>query len=193
MKNLFLAFLLIGVFVYTGCGDDDEDDTRFGEVALRHDGGNVTGPFLPAGVHEFIVRFDAEELAEYDGRTLDRVEFFLGELPASISVFVFEGTDPDFPSTTIYGQDISNRVNTTGWITHRPAEVIEVNGDRDLWFSILVELEQEQRSIGCDAGPRELGGDLLLREFDDNIVSFGDVTSESVNWNIRGYLAPEAE
>lgn len=189
MKHLLYAFLLIGLFVYTGCQDDD--DSFFGEVALRHDGANVTGPFLPAGIHEFLVRFDADEMADYDGRTLDRIEFFLGEIPASIAVFVLEGTEPDFASTVLYAQDISNRVNSTGWITHRPAELIQVNGDRDLWFSIQVELLQEQRSIGCDEGPSEIGGDLLLREFDNAIVSFGDITSESVNWNIRGYLAPE--
>lgn len=190
MKHLLLIFLALATLTFTGCGDDD-DDAGSNEVALRHDGANVTGPFMPAGTHEFLVRFDANDIDQYVGRTLDRIEFFLGELPAGVGVAILDGTQPGFPDNEVYFRDIGSRVNSTGWITHRLAETVVVEQGRDLWFSIIVVLDQEQRSVGCDAGPREDGGDLLLREFDNDFITFADATGESVNWNIRGYLAPE--
>lgn len=190
MKYLLYLTLVCGVFLGTGCNNDDDDDGDFGEVALRHDGANVTGPFLLAGQHEFLVRFDAATLSQYVGRNLDRIEFYLAELPAGIGVAVLDGTEIGFPENDLYFRDIGSRVNATGWVTHRMAETITVQEGRDLWFSIVVALDQEQRSVGCDAGPRQAGGDFLLRETDDDFVTFADVTGESVNWNIRGYLAP---
>jgi hypothetical protein len=191
MKYLLYLTLVCGVFLGTGCNNDDDDDGDFGEVTLRHDGANVTGPILPAGQHEFLVRFDAATLSQYVGRDLDRIEFYLGELPAGIGIAVLDGTEIGFPETPgLYFRDIGSRVNATGWVTHRMAETVTVQEGRDLWFSIVVALDQEQRSVGCDAGPREAGGDFLLRETDDDFVTFADITGESVNWNIRGYLAP---
>lgn len=191
MKQYLLILLAISTLFISSCVGDDDDQNNGGEVELRHDGPNATGPFLPAGQHEFLAQFDANDISRYQGRVLDRIEFFLGELPSSLGVAVLTGDNPDFPSTEIYFRDISNRITTTGWQSHRIADLIEV-GDRDLWFSIIVVHDQEQRSVGCDEGPRQAGGDWLLREADQDYITFADVTNggESVNWNIRGILAP---
>lgn len=193
MKNFLLALLILPVLCFTACGDDeDANDDNFGEVTLRHDGANVTGPFLPAGIHQFLVRFDAVDLRQYEGRRLDRVEFYLGEVPSSLGVVVLNGTNPNFPDQEIFYRDITNRINGTGWITHRLNEDVFLT-DNDLWLAIEVTHDQEQRSVGCDAGPRDPGGDWLLRQQDDDYVTFGEISTESVNWNIRGVLAPEGE
>lgn len=192
MKQYLLILLAISALFISSCGDDDDDQNNNGEVELRHDGPNLTGPFLPAGQHEFLVHFDAADINQYQGRILDRIEFFLGELPAGLGVAVLTGSNPNFPDTEIYFRDISNRITTTGWQTHRLSELIEI-GTEDIWFSIIVVLDQQQRSVGCDAGPRQVGGDWLLRETDQDFITFADVTGggESVNWNIRGVLAAE--
>lgn len=192
MKNFFLIFLALGALLVSGCGNDDDDNNgnNAGEVELRHDGPNLTGPTLPAGQHEFLVQFDADEISQYQGRTLDRIEFFLGQLPSAVGVAVLTGDDPNFPDNEVYFQDITNRITTTGWQTHRLADLVEVT-DRDLWFSIIVVHDQTQQSVGCDEGPRQPGGDWLLRETDQDFITFADaVPGESVNWNIRGILAP---
>lgn len=189
MKNILTILLAFSVLFISSCQDDDDN---FGETTLTHATENVSGPFLPAGTHEFLVHFDAADLAQYAGRRLDRIEFFLGELPAGVGVAVQSGSNPNFPSDQVYFRDIGSRVNATGWISHRLAETVTI-GDLDLWLNVIVSLDQQQRSVGCDAGPRKTGGDWLLRQQDNDYITFADITGESVNWNIRGILAPEGE
>jgi len=46
------------------------------------------------------------------------------------------------------------------------------------------------QTIGCDAGPNSTGGDWLYQESDGRWLTFQQrTTTESINWNIRGFVS----
>lgn len=187
MKYLFFLFLSFTVLFATGCEDDDAVGNT--EELLRHDGNNVTGPTLGNGLHEFAARFTSNELAGVQGRQLDAIRFYLGQIPSSVEVVIYGQGTIDSPGPERYSRDITNRITTTGWQEHRILEDIELL-DEDIWFSIAVLHQNAQQSVGCDAGPAQPGGDQIFRATDTNWITFRSI-GESVNWNIRGVLRPE--
>lgn len=188
MKNfrlllLFLPILLLAV----GCGDDDDG---LQEDILQHDGPNLTGPILDFGLHELSARFTASELAPFEGRRIESVRFFLGDIPAGTEVVIYGEGSPDRPGSERYSRDITNRITTTGWNEHVLNSPVEI-GDEDIWITIAVLHDQRQQSVGCDAGPAQPGGDFIFYADEPDWLTFRDATGESVNWNIRAVLQPE--
>jgi hypothetical protein len=189
MKNVMLLALL-SLLAITAC-QDDEDDTgpNPSENELRYDGPNATGPLLEAGTHEAAVRFPANYLQDFQGRELEVINFFLGQLPAACEARVYEGsTAEDEPETMIYSFDLSTLVEAPSWNRLTLTNPIVI-GEEDLWLSIVLTHDQEQQSIGCDTGPNQPNGDWLYKSTDGQWRPYTERTSESVNWNIRGELS----
>ncbi len=175
-------FLLFAAFFVAACSDDDNPVP---DNVLRLDGENVSGPVLVTGEHELAVHFNTNIMADFAGRQLTEIEFFVGEtLPANCRVRVYNG-GTSAPGTQIYEFDVTNGLQTLRWNKHILATPIDLNGG-DLWLSVFVMLNSEQRPIGCDAGPRKDGGDWLFSSTDGQWRTFQARTNESVNWNIRG-------
>lgn len=167
------------------CGDDDTSPTP--DNILRLDGDNNSGPLLTAGEHELAVHFTAAKMADYVGKKLTEVEFFVGQpLPQNCKVRVYQG-GTNSPGTQAYEFDVTNGLQTTKWNKHKLSTPVELTGT-DLWLSVFVIHAAEQQSIGCDAGPRKDGGDWLFSSSDGEWKTYFDrtPTQESVNWNIRG-------
>lgn len=190
MKYLLFLFLSFSLFLTTGCGEDDDNGAT--EEILNHDGNNLTGPTLEAGLHEFAARFTSNELANFQGRQLDAIRFFLGQIPSSVEVVVYGQGTINSPGAERYSRDITSRISSNGWQEHRILEDIELL-DEDIWISIAVLHNQTQQSVGCDAGPAQPGGDQIFRATDPEWTTFRAATGggESVNWNIRAVLRPE--
>ncbi|MEL6275733.1 MAG: hypothetical protein AAFU03_11565 [Bacteroidota bacterium] len=186
MKNLLYAIISLSILFAAGCGDDDATV----QDVLQHDGPNLTGPTLGQGLHELAARFTAAELAPYVGRELDKISFYLRQIPASVEVVVYGQGDLNTPGPDRYARDITNRITTTGWIEHRLTEAIDIR-DEDIWISIAVLHDGPQQSVGCDTGPTQPGGDHLFLSTEPDWSTFSQLTGESVNWNIRAFLRPE--
>lgn len=188
MKKI-LFFALLASLSFMACNNDDDDPTpETPEDELRYDGPNQTGPVLEAGTYEAAVRFPASYLDAYEGRSIDAINFFLGDLPASCEVRVYEGTTADNePQTQIYSFDVSAGVEAPSWNRLALNDPIPVAGE-DLWLSIVLTHDAEQQSIGCDAGPNQVNGDWLYNSNDGQWLPYTDRTPERVNWNIRGEL-----
>lgn len=188
MKYVLLLFLSFTVLLASGCVDDDDNGTT--EELLRHDGDNLTGPTLAAGLHEFGARFTSNELTNVQGRQLDAIRFFLGQIPSSVEVVIYGQGTINSPGPERYSRNITNRITTTGWQEHRILEDIELLNE-DIWIVVAVLHQGLQQSVGCDAGPAQPGGDALFRATDANWTTFRAATGESVNWNIRAVLRPQ--
>lgn len=178
-------FLFLFAISIAACGDDDSNPTP--DNVLQHDGENNSGPLLAAGEHELAVHFPATTMADYVGKKLTEVEFFVGQpLPQNCKVRVYLG-GASSPGTLAYEFDVTSGLQTVKWNTHKISTPIDLTGD-DLWLGIFVVHAAEQQSIGCDAGPRNEGGDWLFSGSDSEWKSYVNRTGESVNWNIRGVV-----
>ena len=189
MKKV-LFFALLASLSFMACNNDDDDNPtpEPSENELRYDGPNATGPVLGAGTYEAAVRFPASYLDAYQGRSIDAIAFFLGELPASCIEKVYEGTTAgNEPQNEIYSFDVTSGIEAPRLNRLTLSDPIPV-ADEDLWLSIVFVHNGQQQSIGCDAGPNQPNGDWLYDSNDSQWLPYTDRTPESINWNIRGEL-----
>ena len=197
--NILFCFLLFGLFTYTGCGDDDDDPTdELGRDELRYDGPNFTAPLLPQNTYVYAAFFPESEVAEFAGRTLEEISFYLEEIPERVVIRVYEagGTDNE-PGREIYNVDVTARVdNDTGFFgdfyDHIIPGGILLDGT-GLWLGVEVQTPGGLQIVGCDAGDNyNPNGDRLQLANGNTWTSFREFTgSEEINWNIRGFLAEE--
>ncbi|MCP9237361.1 hypothetical protein [Lewinella sp. JB7] len=191
MKPSALPYILL-LFVpllWLGCKEDDPAVV----TTLNYDGPNVTAPQLPPGTNLFAAYFPPSETQPYTGRTLEKVTFYLTQVPLATRVVVFgEGPDDRTPGPELYRKDITARISNTEWIEDRLIPGIEITGE-GIWLAVEVELaDGEPFSVGCDAGRNySPNGDLLLLSNATQWAGFRDINGERVNWNIRGVLAAE--
>lgn len=176
-------FLLAAMLFMVACNDDDAGPVTDG--ILHYDGANNSGPVLAAGEHELAVHFPSETMADYTGKVLTEIDFFVGTpLPETCKVRVYKGGDTA-PDAQIYEFDVTSGLQTLSWNKHVLSTPVDLDGD-DLWLGVFVVHASEQQSIGCDAGPRKEDGDWLYQSLDSDWKTYAERTGESVNWNIRG-------
>ena len=191
--SLSLAlFLALGLFMFTGCGDDDAAVTA---DTLNYDGPNVTAPQNGAGLNTFAAFFTTDQTQPFAGRRLERVRFWLTRIPLATSVVVYaEGNTDRSPGAELYRVNLTQRIRNTGWNEHVLTTPVDVEADRGLWLAVEVDIENNgDQAIGCDSGASySPNGDRLLPSTGGVWTSFNEITgSETVNWNIRGVLADE--
>lgn len=186
-----LLCALTSLLVFSACQNDDDDFQPLRDNTLSYDGPNFTGPLLDAGFYEAAARFPAQLIQANQGRELDAVRFFMGELPAGCEVRIYEGTGANNqPQNLIFSQDVTNDLAVPGWnrLLLNPPIVL---GEDDLWLSIALQHDATQQSIGCDSGPNQPNGDWLYQSNDGLWLPYTERTPESVNWNIQGELKEE--
>ncbi len=190
MKRLLFLLALAMPLLWMGC-DDDNDDLIEDDV-LRYDGENFSAPSLPPGTSEMAVRFPASYLndEDYVGRTLEEVTFWVENIPDQCQIIIYEGGAPSLPGVRIYSQDVTAGLRPGAWFTHRLPSAIELSGE-DIWLSTRVTTDEAGTFIGCDNGPAQTNGDWILFSTNNQWQSFGRISPESVNWNIRGVLNEE--
>lgn len=188
MKLLQLPLFLLALLVWTGCDDEEAAVIE----TLSYDGPNVSAPQLPPGDNSLLVYFPPSETGKYVGRRLEKVRFYMSEIPLATSVVVYdEGPDDRTPGTERYRRDLTARINATGWFEDRLASPIEITGD-GLWLAIDVTIaEGSTFSVGCDAGRTyDRNGDLLQLSTNPSVIAgFQDINGETVSWNIRGVIS----
>ncbi len=177
-----LLFFMMAAMLFASCGDDDLPNI------LQYDGENVTGPLLDAGTHEAAVRFPASLLADYDGREMTSVQWFMGGQPDVCKLVIYGQGTSSSPGAKIVDVDVTNGIATPSWNEYTLSDPIVLGGE-DIWISIELLHSQTQQSIGCDAGPNRSNGDWLFSSSDSQWLPYTNRTSESINWNIRGIIS----
>ena len=180
-----LLLLSAVLLVLSACKKND--DNTF-ENVLNYDGDNATAPFLPGGAHEAAARFTAAEVAEFVGRELIEVSFYISNLPQSCEIRIYDEGDRDAPGTLLYSASVSNSLSANSWNTHELVNPIAINGD-DFWINIRVVPGGSQQSIGCDSGPADPNGDWILLSTGGSWETYRQLANESINWNIRGKVS----
>ena len=192
-----LLLLALGVFVYTGCEDDDPD--LLTQDVLAYDTDPVNAP--NGDWQEYGVYFPANLTQQFAGRELEIVNFILAEVPERTVVKIYlAGADDDSPGEQIYERDITSRINASGEIDHRLVTQGFLNGATELtlgsqgiWLGVEVAGTSPVpnfQSVACDNGSNfNINGNRVL--IDGIWTDFVSLGGEAVNWNIRGIIAPE--
>jgi len=187
MKQLFYSLALLSVLLVFGCQNDDDDGPSTTNT-LQYDGDNATGPLLPAGEYEAAVRFPASFTKDYVGRFIESISFFIGIPPAGLTVVIYEEGTASQPGNVIFEQTVNvSALSTPNWNQLNLPTPIEIF-EEDIWISIALTHDQQQQSIGCDAGPNRANGDWLFQDSDNDWRTYTERTGESINWNIRANL-----
>lgn len=184
MKSNFFLFALC-LLLFGACNKNDDGVSL--PDTLNLDGDNQSAPILPAGIYECAARFNAGLTSEYTGRKLEKVSFFMGEIPAACVVKIYdEGTDTE-PGNLLYSADVRSGLSTINWNEHVLTDPIEITG-KDLWISIRVAHNGDLQSVGCDAGPAVTDGDWLFQTSDNDWRTLRQRLPININWNIRGHI-----
>lgn len=184
----FSLLLILGLsLAFCGCNNDDENNSNGAD--LFYDNGPNSAPFFNAGTHQAGVKFPRSLMSNFEGETLDRVEFYLVNLPNNCVVKIYnEGTAQD-PGPLLYEADVSTSVNSNSWNEHTLTQPIVLTSN-ELWIAIEFTHNEQENSLGCDVGPALENGDWVLEADQVGWSSYRDFTSDavSINWNIRGFI-----
>lgn len=187
MKYISLLLALSIGLTFFNCNDGDDGDSN--QAELFYDNGSSSAPFFNEGTHEAAVRFPRSIMSNFTEQTLDRVDFYLVNVPNNCVVKVYnEGTDQG-PGLLLYEADISTTVRGRSWNTHELTESLVLTGN-ELWLSIEITLDERSNTIGCDIGPAVDNGDWVSADGELGWSSYRDFTDDAVdiNWNIRGVV-----
>jgi len=178
-----ISFLLLALVVlFTACGDDRNEG-----AALRLDGDNLSAPLLTADTYEAAARFSAAETGQFVGQNLTEVSYFIAGTPQQTTLIIYSGGTNE-PEQVVYEASLTGTITQNSFNNHVLAEPLAITGE-PLWISIKIRQNRTLQTIGCDAGPTSIGGDWLFQESDGQWLTFGQRNGESINWNIRGFVA----
>ncbi|MEL6844839.1 MAG: hypothetical protein AAFP02_16645, partial [Bacteroidota bacterium] len=159
-------------------------------VALNYDGPVETAPNLPGGEYEAAARFDASDMATYDGGKWVEVYFYLFSRPGSATLKIYKGTGINGPEEVVYSAAISSNLEGNSWNRHVLSTPVDIESD-DYWIAVKFSTVNTAQIIGCDPGPAHPDGDWLFRGGTNTWETFRAIANgESINWNIRGVIEP---
>jgi len=187
MKYLSL-FLFVSIpFLIFNCNGDDESSSNGADLIL--DMGPNSAPIFEAGTHEAAARFPRSIIRNFEGRVLDRVEYFLVNVPNNTSIKIYDEGNGDVPGAVLYEANVTSEVLADSWNSHTLNDPITLT-DRELWLAVEFTHNDSRNTIGCDVGPAVTNGDWVLENSQSTWRTFRDFTSDavSINWNIRGFL-----
>lgn len=187
----FLLLLCVGLLGWSSCGEDDPVAD-----SLNYDGPVFNAPFNSTGLHTFAAYFPPGETQAFSGRSLERVRFWMEQVPTATRVIIYaEGASDDAPGAELYRSlDLTQRINPRDWHDHFITTPITVSANEGLWIAVETDIPSNQfQAIGCDQGLNyNPNGDRYEIPQGPTWTSFNQFTgSERINWNIRGFLAEE--
>lgn len=179
-----ISFLLFGlVILFSACKKD-----RSIEAALRLDGANERSPSLPANTYEAAVRFSENVISPFVGQNLTEVSYFMANTPQQTTLIIYSGGTATQPGQVVYEASLTGTITQNTFNNHVLSEPLAITGD-PLWISIKMRQNRTLETIGCDAGPGVEGGAWLYQESDGRWLTFQQRSTESINWNIRGFVS----
>ncbi|MDX1410243.1 MAG: hypothetical protein R3330_18965 [Saprospiraceae bacterium] len=177
---------LLMLVALTACKDDPADP--FDPGLMHLDGANNTAPFLPAGTVEAAARFDADILAQYAGKRIDNVQFFIYDIPDEAHLMIYGQGQGNEPGPVLYESEITGALAQGGWNTLPLLAPLDLPSDA-LWITIRMQINNGGiQVIGCDAGPAQDGGDWLFESTDNQWRTFRARSGSNINWNIRAVM-----
>ena len=178
-----LRYLLLLLLIIAGCSDDKLPEGP-DDYSLNYDGPNVTSPNLPGGQYQLAVKFPAAVTSPETGKKLTSVAFFIYELPKICEIKIYGPGTPGQPGAPLYSKSIGSELKKNRWNFHFLSTPVELDGN-DLWVSVKFSHNNDQQTLGCDDGPRNINGDWSFFSIDNTWQTFRARTNADINWNIR--------
>jgi len=185
MKKMIFSVLMLATLLGS-CSKDANNPNPL--VILHFDGPNQTAPVLPEGEYEAAARFTSAETANYAGKNLTGVSFYLTQLPLRVEMKIYGEGTANSPGDLLYSASVSTQVQANKWNDYSLTNPVAITGG-DLWISISLSHSKTQPSIGCDPGPAIPNGDWLFDSADNQWIPFKQRSGASINWNIRGTVS----
>ena len=120
---------------------------------------------------------------------MTEVSYFIAGTPQQTTLIIYSGGTNE-PEQVVYEASLTGTITQNSFNNHVLAEPLAITGE-PLWISIKIRQNRTLQTIGCDAGPTSTGGDWLFQESDGQWLTFGQRNGESINWNIRGFVAEQ--
>ena len=186
MRYLLLALLAVSILTFTAC-DDDDDGFTFDPELMHFDGVNANAPILPPGEVELAAQFGRDAMEFYAGKQIDAVQLFIYQEPAAPASLRFYANGPgNLPGQLLHQQQLTG-LQPNGWNIVELDTPVEFPSE-DLWISVYFPEGGQIQVLGCDAGPRQDGGDWMYQEPDQTWQPFSQRSSDRINWNIRAMV-----
>ncbi len=181
-KLIGIFFVSFAMLAISSCGDDNSEEL------LHYDGDNVTGPVFNQGAFITAARFPGNIMAGFVGQTIEAVDLYILERPASARLVILAG-DPTVlePIGELTGQSVAS-LQTNSWNRISLNSPYTIDGT-EIWIGLDFSVDFSAQVMGCDAGPANRNGDFLFQASENAYTTFRELTTtESINWNIRGVL-----
>jgi hypothetical protein len=134
-------------------------------------------------------RFDANDLAPYQGNAITRVSFVPNEANCVYTVKLWAGTSAAAPSTMIHSQVVSSPV-IGAWNEVLLTSPVTIPATGELWVGFESNT-QEGYPAGCDNGPAVNGkGNMINMGGWDTLIDVAPTLN--YNWSIMAYVDYEA-
>jgi hypothetical protein len=154
-----------------------------GEWIHWDDGTNYTGIGYN-GPGEFAVasRWEAADLADYDGLYITQISFFPREENATYSLKIWTGVN----HSSAYTQDVEE-VTIMEWNTVELETPYQIDASAEMMFGYYI-ITEAGYPAGADAGPAVGGKGDMLYDVDDGWVAMAADYGLNYNWNIQAYV-----
>ncbi len=187
MKYISILFLLGISLTFLACNDDEEDNSVTAD--LFYDMGANSAPFFGMGTHQAAVRFPRSIMSSFEGEALERIEFYLVNLPNNCFIKIYDEGTAQGPGPLLYEADVTTTVNANAWNGHTLTAPLPLSSN-ELWIAVEFTHNEQNNTIGCDVGPAVENGDWVSEMDQTGWSSYRNFTSDavSINWNIRGFI-----
>jgi hypothetical protein len=153
-------------------------------TTLNYDGDNVDAiGLLNGGTFYGAARFPSEMVAVYENYQLESVDVFVGNMPTTMKVMIWDAGTTTATGTLLHEQLVTPTESSWNHITLTTP--VSVSG-ADLWVGFEVTHDAGMFVLGLDGGPSVQNGDWLSVNATEweHLADYG----LNGNWNIRANL-----
>ena len=147
------------------------------------------GPGSTGGSFYWGNRHLANDLSEYDGKTLYKISFYVND-PGAYECFIFKGTDT-YSSYTYPSEEIAHLTTTassTGWIDLDLDETIVIESSQDLWVFIYDPVGRAYPAVYSSFSQHTNGGYYSLHYPIPSVSGYLPSTFNNAAWLIKAYV-----
>jgi len=132
---------------------------------------------------EAAIRFPVDDLAEYEGKYLTEVNFYISDTNCQIFARVWTGGSQNYEGDLVFEQEVENLQN--GWNSVEIDQPIYISAEEEIWMGYRVINPEFVYPAGTDDGPAiPYKGDMIL--YYSDWVSMSEYFDWDINWNIYG-------
>ena len=100
-------------------------------------------------------------MSQYNNWKLTEVTWFMGGLPDSCVVKIYDEGNGNEPGDLLYERDVTGSTIINQWQEHLLPTALTVTGS-GVWISIALRHDEDKQSIGCDSGPNQAKWRLVV-------------------------------